>query len=108
MKFALALIATVSAIRIQAPSQCVSRADSDHVFDLVHANGDGQVNEAELRAAVGAFLDAHDIHPTKAQVRDFGNAAAQDAGADRRLNPAEFNSLANQVAHYVAPNKCSA
>ena len=107
MKFALALIATASAVKIEAAGQCVSMAQSDHVFDMVDTNDDGQISKKELTTAVTQYLDAHDIHPTKAQIKGFAAAAKADAGADQTLSKPEFNSLANQVAHYIAPAHCA-
>ena len=111
MKFILALIASASAIKMtateSAPGVCVSMDQSNHVFDLVDTNDDGQVSKKELTIAVTSYLDQHDIHPTKAQIKAFTGAAKADAGADHTLSPAEFNKLANQVAHYIAPNHCA-
>ena len=103
MKFTLlALVATAAAVRITAEEKpCVTRAQSDEVFHEVDTSGDGQISEKELRTAVTAYLKAHDIHPTKAQVKAFAGAAEKDAGADQKLSPAEFNRLANQVCAYI-------
>merc|ERR1712086_583098 len=109
MKFALlALVATVASIRLSAPAQCVSAADSDAVFKKVDTNGNGQVSKKELTVAVTTYLKENKIHPTEAQVAAFTKAAEADAGADKTLSPAEFNSLANQVANYLDPAHCSA
>ena len=110
MKFTLALIATATAVRItaSAPGTCVSMAQSDHVFDMVDVNDDGQISEKELRSAVTQYLDAHDIHPTKAQIKAFATAAGNEAGKDQTLSKPEFNALANDVAHHIAPAHCSA
>ena len=102
MKFALvALVASAAAIQIKGADKCVSDEDSNHVFELIDKNGDGQVSEPELRSAISQWLQEHHIHPTAAQVARFSNAAGNAAGADQRLNPAEFNRLANQVCAYL-------
>ena len=108
MKFTLALIATASAVKIEAAGVCVSMAQSDHVFEMVDVNDDGQISEKELRSAVTQYLDAHDIHPTKAQIKAFATAAGNEAGKDQTLSKPEFNALANDVAHHIAPDHCSA
>merc|ERR1719446_396955 len=109
MKFAtLALLATASAIRIEGAKECVSRKDSDWVFEKIDTNGNGQVDEKELRKAVKDYLEDHKIHVTKEEVRKFGEAAARDAGKDHTLSKGEFHHLANQVAHYVKPKECRA
>ena len=110
MKFILALIATAAAIKVTAsnPGQCVDEAHSDKVFDEVDVNGDGQVDKKELTAAINVYLDANNIHPTKAQIKLFTATAYADAGANKTLNKTEANKLANQVAHYLEPANCSA
>merc|ERR1719263_2504377 len=106
MKFAvLALLATVSAVRISAeaegPKRCVSLKDSDPVFDKIDTNGNGEVDAKELETAVKAFLEAHKkIHVTKKEIHEFAEVTKKDAGKDHTLNKKEFNKLANQVAHH--------
>ena len=103
MKFTLlALVATAAAIRITATeAPCVSMAQSDEVFHEVDTSGNGQISEKELTVAIKAYLKAHDLHPSKAQVKAFRGAAIEEAGADRQLSPVEFNALANEVCAYV-------
>ena len=110
MKFALALIAAVSAVRIQsqAPGQCVDMEASDHYFTLVDTNGNGQISESELRLGVTVALDHFHYTPTKAMIKEFTAGAIKAAGADKQLNKKEFHALANGVAHQYAPGSCSA
>ena len=103
MKFTLlALVASAAAIQIRAEEKpCVSMKQSDELFHKVDTNHDGQISKKELTIAVKAYLKRENIHPTKAQVKVFSGAAREEAGADQKLSPAEFNRLANEVCAYI-------
>ena len=110
MKFALiALVAAATAIKVQ--DQCVSMKQSNGVFKIVDRNHDGQISRGELRSAMTHYLDSHPRAAreanklTQADVEHLRTMVGDAAGADQRLNPAEFNSLANQMcALYEAEN----
>ena len=105
MKFALiALVASATAIKISA-DQCVTMKQSDGVFKMVDTNHDGQINRKELRTAVGHYLESHPRAAaeanklTKDDVKHLKEMVYDAAGDDHKLNPAEFNSLANDMCH---------
>ena len=111
MKFALAFIATASAMKLEVSlpaGTCVSRSDSDEIFGKIDTNDNGQISKKELNVAITAFLEKSDLEPTTAQMKAFARAARNDAGSDHTLNKKEFNKLANQCAHFIAPDKCNA
>tara|TARA_B110001450_G_C17506199_1_gene434467 strand:+ start:152 stop:574 length:423 start_codon:yes stop_codon:yes gene_type:complete len=104
MKFALiALVASATAIKLRAADVCVSQAQSDEVFHQVDTNGNGEISRQELRGAIGYYLRTHPRAAAQADHLTADDVAALKAivydvaGADHQLNPAEFNTLANDM-----------
>ena len=107
MKFALiALVASATAIKLRAePAPCVSMKQSDEVFKMVDTNGDGQIERKELRSAIVGYLKSHPRAAaeaeklTKDDVKHLKEMVYDAAGDDHKLNPVEFNGLANDMCH---------
>jgi hypothetical protein len=107
MKFALiALVASATAIKLRATAApCVSMDQSNEVFGMIDTNHDGQINRKELRTAIGSYLKDHPRAEaeaeklTKDDVKHLKEMVYDAAGDDHKLNPVEFNGLANDMCH---------
>ena len=81
MKFALvALIASVSAIKITATAGCPSQAEIDGAFDKLDTNHNGHLGPAEAMAGLKMF---HVAHPAAIEI-------ALEAGHKDGVNKAQL------------------
>ena len=101
MKFAaIALIASTSAIKIEAEKWCVDSEESNKIFNVIDTNNNGQIGKHELVHALKEFAHRHHHEITKKEWHWVAKTAKHDAGKDHTLSEKEFHHWINQFAHH--------
>ena len=87
MKFAaIALIASTSAIKIEAEKWCVDSKLSNKIFNEIDTNNNGQLGHKELHTALEHFAKEKHHKPTHKDWEWMGKTFGKDAGKDKTLS----------------------
>ena len=105
MKFALALVASASAIKLteQAQGCKVPAFAAKWAFNHIDTNHNGQISEAEGKAALEWMHKNEGVDLTKDQLDWVENTAVKAAGAGGpkdSMNLKEFTGFANAVVNH--------
>lgn len=101
MKFAtIALVASVSAIQIRSEDCHGTMAQTNAVFKEIDTNGNGQIDEKELKTALIALADHMHHKVTAEEAAWIEKTASAVAGSDDQMNPAEFNKWGNMFVNH--------
>jgi Ca2+-binding EF-hand superfamily protein len=103
MKFAtIALVSSAAAIKISAEAaKCHGNMDiTNHVFDEIDTNHNGQINKEELTVAMEHFAKMMNHTITKEEAAWVTKTAYADAGKDKQLNKKEFNKFGNSFVNH--------
>ena len=107
MKFtAIALVASASAMKIQVTDACIDAATAKQIFEMVDANGNGQVSGPELFTALKEYAASEGHEVTAADKEWVTKTSLADAGADKTLSQKEFGKWINSFAAHFKIDGC--